>query len=148
MFLLVVAFAAGLTIGQLRAAKPVRVTNVPTPNAADGAACGRLSALLPKTIGDGLKPRTVHPASPYLRAWGTPAVVLRCGVGYPPNYLSSGGAATIGGVTWLPTPANGATIYTAIDRSPLVSVAIPDHYQVTGDVLVSVGPAIAKATTS
>jgi Protein of unknown function (DUF3515) len=144
--LLIVAGVSGYLVGQLRRDKPVRVTNVPAPNAADAAACRKLSALLPKTIGDGLKPRTVHPASPLLHAWGTPAAVLRCGVGFPPNYPSAGGAAQIDGVVWLPTQAAGATVYTTVERLPRVSLAIPDHYQVTGDLLVSLSAAINKAT--
>lgn len=143
--LLVVAGLSGFIVGQLRRDKPVRVTNVPTPDAADAAACRKLSALLPKIIGDDLKTRTVHPDSPYLHAWGTPAAVLRCGVGYPPNFPSAGGAAQIDGVTWLPTPLQGATLYTAIERLPRISLAIPDHYQVTGDLLVSLSAAIKKA---
>jgi hypothetical protein len=138
---------AGLIVGQLQRVKPVRVTNVPTPSAADAAACSRLSALLPATIGDGLKSRTVHPSSPLLHAWGTPAAVLRCGVGYPPNFPSTGGAAQVEGVTWVTTSASDATIYTAIDRLPRVSLAIPAHYQVAGDLLVSLSPALKKATT-
>ncbi len=94
----------------------MRVTNVPTPSPADAAACRKLSALLPSTIGDGLKTRTVHPSSPLLHAWGTPAAVLRCGVGYPPNFPSAGGAAQVDGVTWVTTSANDAVIYT--DRRP------------------------------
>ncbi len=141
------AGVSGVIVGQLRRDKPVRVTNVPTPDAADAAACRKLAGLLPKTIGDGLKARTVHPASPFLHAWGTPAAVLRCGVGYPPNFLSAAGAAQIDGVTWLPTPSEGATIYTTIDRLPRVSLAIPDHYQVAGDLLVSLSAALSKATT-
>ena len=139
---------SGYLVGQLRRDKPVRVTNVPAPAAADAAACRKLSALLPKTIGDGLKTRTVHPASPYLHAWGTPAAVLRCGVGFPPNAPSTGGAATIDGVAWQPISARGATVYTTLDRSPRVSLAIPDHYQVAGDLLVSLSAAIKKTTGS
>lgn len=144
--LLLLAGVSGFVVGQLRREKPVRVTNIPTPSAADSAACRKLSGLLPKEIGDGLKPRTVHPASPLLHAWGTPAAVLRCGVGYPPNYPSTGGSAQIDGITWLPTPAQGATVFTAIDRVPRVSLAIPEHYQVTGDLLGSLSAAIKKAT--
>jgi Protein of unknown function (DUF3515) len=145
--ILVVVLGAGLIVGQLQRAKPVRVTNIPTPSAADAAACRKLSALLPATIGDGLKTRTVHPASPLLHAWGTPAAVLRCGVGYPPNFPSAGGAAQIDGVTWVSIAASGAVIYTAVDRLPRVSLAIPTRYQVAGDLLVSLAPAVNKATT-
>ncbi len=142
-----VALGSGLIVGQLQRAKPVRVTNVPTPSAADAAACTKLSALLPATIGDGLKTRTVHPSSPLLHAWGTPAAVLRCGVGYPPNFPSAGDAAQIDGVFWVTTSAPDAVIYTAVDRLPRVSLAIPTHYQVAGDLLVSLAPALKQATT-
>ncbi len=145
--MLVVAGGAGLIIGQLQRAEPVRVTNVPHPSASDAAACRKLSTLLPATIGDGLKTRTVRPSSPFLHAWGTPAAVLRCGVGYPPNFPSTGGAAQIDGVTWVTTDASDATIYTAIDRRPRVSLAIPSHYQVAGDLLISLSPALKQATT-
>jgi hypothetical protein len=138
---------SGFLIGQVNRDKPVRVTNVPTPGAADAAACRKLSAQLPKTIGDGLKTRTVHPASPYLHAWGTPAAVLRCGVGFPPNDPSAQGAATIDGVAWVPISAQGATVYTTLDRTPRVSLAIPDHYQVAGDLLVSLSADIKRTTT-
>lgn len=106
-----------------------------------------MSALLPSTIGDGLKTRTVHPSSPLLHAWGTPAAVLRCGVGYPPNFPSAGGAAQIDGVTWVSTAASDAVIYTAVDRLPRVSLAIPTRYQVAGDLLISLSPALKQATT-
>jgi hypothetical protein len=146
--LLAVVLVAGFVIGLLSRDKPVHVDNVPTPNAADTAACRKLGALLPHVIGDGLKTRKVSPASPLLHAWGTPAAVLRCGVGYPPNFPSTGQAAKVDGITWVTTDADGATIYTTIERLPRVSLAIPDHYQVAGDLLVSVGPAITQATTS
>lgn len=141
------ALGAGLIVGRLQRATPVRVTNIPTPSPADAAACRKLSALLPSTIGDGLKTRIVHPSSPLLHAWGTPAAVLRCGVGYPPNFPSAGGAAQVDGVTWVTTSANDAVIYTAVDRLPRVSLAIPTHYQIAGDLLVSLSPALKQATT-
>jgi len=142
----VVAGIAGIVVGQLRRAEPVRVTNVPTPTPAELAACKKLSALLPATIGDGLKSRTVQPNSPLLHAWGTPAAVLRCGVGYPPNYPSAAGAGLIDGVAWDSTGAGDAVVYTAVEREPRVSLAIPRHYAISFDLLVSLSDAIKKAT--
>jgi hypothetical protein len=146
IFAIVAVGAAGFFLGQLRRAKPVRVTNIPAPSAADTAACRKLDSLLPTSIGDGLKSRTVHPKSPLLHAWGTPAAVLRCGVGYPPNYPSSGGASEIDGITWLSTNAGDSVIFTSIDRQPRVSVAIPRKYT-PFDLLVSLSRAVNEATT-
>lgn len=143
---IVLAGVAGLVVGRLRRAEPVRVTNVPTPTPAEAAACRKLSSLLPSTVGDGLKSRTVHPDSPLLRAWGTPATVLRCGVGYPPNFPSAQGASDIDGITWLSTDASDSVIFTAIDREPRVSVAIPRRYT-PFDVLTTLADALNKATT-
>jgi hypothetical protein len=145
---LVVAAGSGLIVGLLRRSEPVRVTNVPTPTAAEAAACRKLAGLLPSTIGDGLKKRVVHPSSPLLHAWGTPAAVLRCGVGYPPGFPSAGEAAEVDGITWVSTVASGALIYTSIERTPRVSLAIPTHYQIAGDLLISITPALKQATTA
>jgi hypothetical protein len=143
----IVAGVAGVVVALLRRSEPVRVTNVPTPSAAETVACRKLSAILPATIGDGLKSRTVHPSSPLLHAWGTPAAVLRCGVGYPPNYPSTG-AGQIDGITWDSTDAKDAVIFTATGRVPRVSLAIPRNYQVSFDLLVSLSDALKKATTA
>jgi hypothetical protein len=144
--LLVVASAAGLILGNLRRDKSVRVTNLPTPSAADAAACQKLSDALPATIGDGLKTRTVTPSSPLLHAWGTPAVVLRCGVGYPPNFASSSQATEVSGILWVPTQTSDAVIYTAAYRFPRVSVAVPSHYSQSFDILTSLSDAVKRTT--
>ncbi len=123
------------------------MTNVPTPSASDAAACRKLNGLLPDEIGDGLKTRTVHPDSPFLHAWGTPAVVLRCGVGYPPDYQANGITGEVNGIFWYPTQTPDAVVYTAVDRLPRVSIAVPDHYQQAFDVLASLAP-VMKAGTS
>ena len=91
---LVVAAGSGLIVGLLRRSEPVRVTNVPTPTAAEAAACRRLAGLLPSTIGDGLKKRVVHPSSPLLHAWA-----LRrpcCGAGSAIHRLPVGGRSSRG----------------------------------------------------
>jgi hypothetical protein len=144
--MLVVALVAGLVVGNLRREKPVHVTNAPTPTAADAAACKKLSAALPSTIGDSLKARKVTPNSPFLHAWGTPGVVLRCGVGYPPNFLTTSQGGEVGGILWFPTQTAGAVVYTSVDRIPRVSVAVPSHYSQSFDILTSLSGAVKKTT--
>ncbi len=144
---LLVAAVAGIIVWQVQGPGPVRVTNVPTPSKADAAACERLSALLPSTIGDGLKTRTVHPDSPFLHAWGTPAAVLRCGVGYPPHYDAAALPGEIDGIGWYSTEAGNSVIFTTLDRLPRVSLAIPRTYPISFDLLVSLSDALKKATT-
>jgi hypothetical protein len=124
----------------------VVVTNVPTPDAAGAAACRKLSTLLPEAIGDGLHSRTVKPNSPLLHAWGTPAAVLRRGVGLPPNYDPTAGAGEIDHIVWYRTALRDATVFTAINRTPMVSVAIPNHYQSSFDILVSLSSVLKQAT--
>ncbi len=138
---------ASLIVGQLQRAEPVRVTNVPTPSKADLAACQKLARLLPATVGDGLKTRVVHPDSPLLHAWGTPAAVLRCGVGYPAHYDAAALPGVIDGIGWYSTEASDSVIFTTLDRLPRVSVAIPRKYPISFDILVSLSSALKQATT-
>jgi hypothetical protein len=124
----------------------VVVTNIPTPNAADAAACRKLSTLLPETIGDGLHTRTVKPGSPLLHAWGTPAAVLRCGVGLPRDYDPTAIASEIDGILWYRNQVHDAVVFTTLNRTPKVSMAIPDHYRTSFDILVSLSSALKQAT--
>jgi hypothetical protein len=143
----VAAGAAGVAVGRLRSGTTVRVTNVPTPTAAEAAACRKLTAILPSTIGDGLNTRTVAPESPLLQAWGTPAVVLRCGVGYPSDFATSTQASDVSGVLWVPTQTSDAVVYTTAYRLPRVSVAVPSHYTQSFDILSSLSDAVKQTTT-
>jgi len=143
----VIVGAVSLVFGQLQRDEPVRVANVPTPSKADAAACKRLAALLPATIGDELKTRTVHPESPLLHAWGKPAAVLRCGVGYPPHYDAAALPGEVDGIGWYSTQASDAVIFTTLDRLPRVSLAVPRNYPISFDLLVSLSSALKKATT-
>lgn len=143
---MVAAGVGGLLLGNLRREKPVHVTDPPAPSASDAAACKRLAAALPTTIGDGLKARKVTPNSPFLHAWGKPGVVLRCGVGYPPNFKTTSLTGTVDGIFWFPTQTGDAVIYTTVQRTPRVSVAVPTHYGQSFDLLTSLSSAI-KATT-
>jgi Protein of unknown function (DUF3515) len=140
--LLAAVLGGGLLVRNLLRSGPVHVADLPTLSAADAAACQKLSQALPATIGDGLQRRRVTPSTRLAHAWGTPGVVMRCGVGYPPNFATSSQATEVNGVLWVPTQTSDAVIYTAAYRFPRVSVAVPSQYSQSFDILTSLSGAV------
>ncbi|MDQ2796888.1 MAG: DUF3515 domain-containing protein [Actinomycetota bacterium] len=116
----------------------------------DVAPCAKVLALLPVTL-TGLTQRVVHtkPDTPFVVAWGNPAVVLRCGVARPKDISTTSDAQFIqGGVAGGPfydvqRVGNGNS-FTTVDRAAYISITVPSKYQ-GGDLLPSVSQAIAKA---
>jgi hypothetical protein len=103
---------------------------VPVPPGLDtsAAACRTLAARLPTTLRD-LAGRPVRPASVRTRAWGEPAVVLRCGVPRPAGYsLTAKNLFGINGVTWYVQQSPGRSVFTAVDRGVYVEVTVPSAY--------------------
>jgi Protein of unknown function (DUF3515) len=103
---------------------------VPLPPGLDAAAapCRALAAALPATLRE-LAGRPVRPAAPSTRAWGDPAVVLRCGVPKPTGYsLSAKNLFGINGVTWYVQQEAGRSVFTAVDRTVYVEVSVPAAY--------------------
>lgn len=105
---------------------------VPRPAGAAAKDCRALHRLLPKTL-HGLARRQTSPASDYTAAWGSPAIVLRCGVPQP-AMLSvrkdpDAEAADLGGVNWLPETVNTVDVrMTATGRQAYVEVTVPARY--------------------
>ncbi len=103
---------------------------VPAPPASPAAEapCAQVISALPVQLGP-LAPRAVHPQpdSPFVVAWGDPAVVLRCGVARPARLVPDSGDLVIlvGGVYWLPEQQKDATVFTTIDRAVYVEVSVP-----------------------
>jgi Protein of unknown function (DUF3515) len=109
------------------AARSLPPLAVPVPPGPDPAAapCRTLAAKLPATLRD-LAGRPVRPAAASTRAWGDPAVVLRCGVPRPAGYsLTAKNLFGINGVTWYVQPGPGRSVFTAVDRSVYVEVSVP-----------------------
>jgi Protein of unknown function (DUF3515) len=103
---------------------------VPVPPARESAAapCRALVAELPSAVRD-LAGRPVRPATPTVRAWGEPAVVLRCGVPRPAGYsLTAKNLFGINGVTWYVQQLKDRAVFTAVDRSVYVEVSVPARY--------------------
>jgi hypothetical protein len=134
------------TTGALPAISP----SAPPHGDAQAAACALVIAQLPVQLGR-LQPRVVHPHpdSPYVQAWGDPAVVLRCGVDRPKD-LKPGSSAefvTAGpdtGPFYDVTTSGSVNVFTTVDRGPYISVEVPSKYQ-GGDVMPPLSDAIAKA---
>ena len=59
--------------------------DAPHPRPAADAPCTSLFQPLPVQL-EGDDPRIVQSASPYVRAWGDPPVVLVCGVAQPAGF--------------------------------------------------------------
>jgi Protein of unknown function (DUF3515) len=112
------------TPGTEAALPPVRVAAPPALTAAAQRACQDLVSALPTDLGD-LPARPVDSPSPYVAAWGEPAVTLRCGVRRPPSFIATADVQQINGVTWFPEKRGGTTAWTVVDRPVYVEVLVP-----------------------
>jgi hypothetical protein len=126
--------------------RPLSPISVPAPpsNAAADASCTKLLGTLPITLA-ALPQRPAQSSSPYVAAWGDPAVVLRCGVPRPPG-LRSGSAdldIVINGVLWLPVQRKDTTVWTTVDRPVYIEVTVPKSYR--QPPLAPLSDAITKA---
>jgi Protein of unknown function (DUF3515) len=114
---------------------PPTSVSPPPNNPAAAAGCAKVLSALPSQLA-GLDQRRISPpTSPYVVAWGDPAVVLRCGVGRPAG-LTPGStvqvfnAAPVGGapVYWLPVNEPSQNVFTTVDRSVYIQVTVPAAY--------------------
>jgi hypothetical protein len=126
----IAAFALGRDSNSKPAARssgplpPITVSAPPADPATDGP-CAQVLSALPIQLGQ-LAPRVVHaePDSPNVVAWGDPAVVLRCGVARPADFVPTSDVYNVGGVYWLAVKQKTATIWTVIDRAVYVEVTV------------------------
>lgn len=111
---------------------PLTVAAPPSDAAAD-APCTALLAKLPQTLDTSRGALAARPAfseSPYVAAWGEPAIVLRCGVARPAQLTPGSSDLLLGvnGVFFLPVKKDGSTVFTAVDRAAYVEVTVPSAY--------------------
>lgn len=128
---------------------PVLTPTGPSPNSVTIRPCTQVLQYLPQRL-DGLAPRVVHPVpdSPFVVAWGDPAIVLRCGVDRPAalqprsseQIFSANG---VGGPYWLPVRDAKQTEWTVIDRAVYIRLTVPNSY--SQPPLAQVGAAVVKA---
>ncbi|MEV5753561.1 DUF3515 domain-containing protein [Actinoallomurus sp. NPDC052308] len=117
---------------------------VPHPPASVVSLCRAFHDRLPQRL-HGLKRRSTSPRSDLVTAWGSPAIVVRCGVPRPTGLHLTSQLAVINGVSWLPVPPDRPVTFTAVGRHAYVEVTVPPKYTPPGDVLNELTGAI-KAT--
>ncbi|MDI2129312.1 DUF3515 family protein [Yinghuangia seranimata] len=118
-----------------------------------GEVCHELYAKLPADVLGG-KRRDSAPVSELTAAWGSPAVVLRCGVPKPvslrpsdPRYDPSQNSVGVNGVRWVfTTEGPGKALqFTTLNREVNVEVVVPPAYGQAPGVLTAFAEPI-KAT--
>ncbi|OAH14817.1 DUF3515 domain-containing protein [Streptomyces jeddahensis] len=126
---------------------------VPSPGAKVTELCQDLDKVLPSKV-DGVSRKDPEPASALTAGWGSPAIILRCGVAQPPKMIdpkvAEGGdpdavGGGVNGVDWLMEKQDdGAYRFTTANRSAYVEVTVPKERD-SSAVLVGLAPAIKKA---
>ncbi|MEU9184961.1 DUF3515 domain-containing protein [Streptomyces sp. NPDC048484] len=128
-------------------------TSVPSPGTKATKLCQNLDKSLPRKV-DGLDREDPEPRSALTAGWGSPAIILRCGVSRPakmvdPEVANGNDPTAIGGVVngvdWLMEKRDdGATRFTSAQRLAYVEVTVPDGRD-TSSVLVDLAGAVKKA---
>ena len=112
----------------------------PTPGSADLAACNGFLDDLPRRLA-GEEKRKVNPAAALGRAWGDPAIIVRCGVDVPPGFTDISACEVANDVGWFVPEEqiddqDGDLLFTAVGYRPVVSVEVPGDYRPEGSAAV------------
>ncbi|MCW7943851.1 lipoprotein [Streptomyces hygroscopicus] len=99
---------------------------VPSPDAKVTKLCRNLDKVLPRQV-DGLDRNDPEPRSPLTAGWGSPAIILRCGVPRPPEMDDpEADGVEVDGVGWLLQKRDdGSFRFTTTLRRAYVEVSIP-----------------------
>ncbi|MFI2202597.1 DUF3515 domain-containing protein [Streptomyces sp. NPDC020192] len=130
---------------------------VPTPDAKTVPVCRDLHQVLPQKL-DGRSRNDPAPRSAYTAGWGSPAIILRCGVVRPPKMVdpkvAEGGdrdaiAGGVDGVDWLmEKQGDGTWRFTTANRVAYVQISLPEGMSAQDEgtgILTDLAPAVKKA---
>ncbi|MFI0964707.1 DUF3515 domain-containing protein [Streptomyces sp. NPDC021080] len=126
---------------------------VPSPGAKVTRLCQNLDKVLPRTV-DGRRRADPEPRSALTAGWGSPAIILRCGVERPPKMIDpkvatgddpKAVAGGVNGVDWLMEKQDdGTTRLTTASRLAYVEVTVPAGVDASG-ALIDLAPSVKKA---
>ncbi|MEU6404443.1 DUF3515 domain-containing protein [Streptomyces sp. NPDC046985] len=147
------ALAALLAVAGCSSSDDGAAAAVPRPDAAVAKLCRNLDAKLPRTV-DGQRRSDPRPASALTAGWGSPVIILRCGVPRPPKMIDpkvaegsdpDAVAGAVNGVDWLmERQGGGGYRFTTANREAYVEVSVP-AVRDSATVLVALAPAVQKA---
>lgn len=153
VFFRVPALALLITAAGCSSADDSASAAVPSPDPKATELCRNLDKVLPAKV-DGERREDPEPASALTAGWGSPAIILRCGVPQPPEMVdpkvASGQdpdavAGGVNGVDWLMEKQDdGGYRFTSANREVYVEVAVPGGVDSSG-VLIDLAPAVKKA---
>ena len=132
------ALLAALTLSAC-ADEPVAIDSPPVSEQ-DFETCKAFLGDLPRRL-DGHEGRKVNPAAALGRAWGDPAIVVRCGVGVPEGFDETAHCEVANGVGWFVPDdqiddQDADLVFTAAGYHPIVSVDVPHDYRPEGAAAV------------
>jgi hypothetical protein len=123
----------------------------PTPIGSVAEHCARLADLLPQRL-EALRPRVTSPRSGLVHAWGSPAVILTCGVGAPAGYSPTSSETTaVDGVRWFQQTGSSLVTWTALrpgvhpKMTINVQLVVPTHYKAQGPFLIDLAKPLKQA---
>jgi hypothetical protein len=128
----VVAVVVILVVAALRqspaAEQPVAIVSVPAPQA-DSADCRALIDALPERLGDFQRATPATPAPPAAAAWRAApegeAVILRCGLERPAEFVLGSPIQMVDAVSWFEIADQGRSTWFAVDRPVYVALTLP-----------------------
>jgi hypothetical protein len=103
------------------------VTVQPPADAADSPGCQSLKDDLPDTVA-GEHRLAIAPPSPHTAAWGSPAVVWRCGVRVPTALAADSQLIVVDETEWLPESLEAGVRFTSLNKSPRIELTVPAIY--------------------
>jgi len=112
------------------------------PPADQARACRTLVSALPSRVDGDLD----SGRSQYAAAWGDPQIVLKCGVAVPSGYEKTSEMIAVNGVAWFGEEQPEGYLFTAVGRTPLVEVYVPDSHQPEVNPLVDLAEPMQKYT--
>ncbi|MFF9770906.1 DUF3515 domain-containing protein [Streptomyces sp. NPDC053086] len=130
---------------------------VPTPDGKTAPLCRDLDRVLPRKV-DGQSRKDPEPRSAYTAGWGSPAIILRCGIVRPPKMVDPAVAqgkdpdaigGGVNGVEWLmEKEGDGTWRFTTSGRLAYVQVTLAKKLSGPDDsaqVLMDLAAAVKKA---